>query len=94
MATKEQGQIVKAAVDKVFEAVQILSAADIDRVSFSLGGAAVALHISGSEDGFVFQFSAQKIVVGDPEDDAKLPGMTPNAHAFDRPIDIDKGDLS
>jgi len=97
MATKEQGAAVKAASDRIFEAISILSEADIDRASFVVKDAQVKLHLSGDEDGFRFRFTAQKIVRGEddspPTKNEKLPGMTPN-RAPERPIDIDKGDLS
>jgi hypothetical protein len=100
MATKEQGEAVKRASDLILEAIETLSENRIQNAELDTEAGSIQIALRGDDNYIRLSFTAQRIAQGDRiEDDSpptkneKLPGMTPS-RAPERPIDIDKGDLS
>jgi hypothetical protein len=96
MATEAQTKAVQIAKQQILDALKILDAEGIEEASFQQQGCHIRLQLQKQPTWIRFRLD----IIGTPvEDDSpptkneKLPGMTPS-RAPERPIDIDKGDLS
>ena len=92
---EETRAAVKVATDQIFAAIEGLVRAGVACAEFEIDNHKMRLAIDGGSESVSLRFESFLKGSRVPwiEDDAKLPGMTPS-RAPERPIDIDKGDLS